>query len=112
MAYCFAVLKMPVSFRTYDLPLMKSMMGFTFYIFLAVVVDQLNYGIGTLMTTWIQRIALKDAISRLTPRERSILMMRFNQGKTQMEVSAQIGISQAQVSRLEKGAIRAIKKEL
>lgn len=55
---------------------------------------------------------LKDAISRLTPRERSILMMRFNQGKTQMEVSAQIGISQAQVSRLEKGAIRAIKKEL
>ena len=53
MAYCFAVLKMPVSFRTYDLPLMKSMMGFTFYIFLAVVVDQLNYGIGTLMTTWI-----------------------------------------------------------
>ena len=56
--------------------------------------------------SWIQRIALKDAISRLTPRERSILMMRFNQGKTQMEVSAQIGISQAQVSRLEKGAIR------
>ncbi len=53
MAYSFAVLKMPVSFRTYDLPLMKSMMGFTFYIFLAVVVDQLNYGIGTLMTTWI-----------------------------------------------------------
>lgn len=53
MAYCFAVLKMPVSFRTYDLPLMKNMMGFTFYIFLAVVVDQLNYGIGTLMTTWI-----------------------------------------------------------
>ena len=62
--------------------------------------------------SWIQRIALKDAISRLTPRERSILMMRFNQGKTQMEVSAQIGISQAQVSRLEKGAIRTIKKEL
>lgn len=59
--------------------------------------------------SWIQRIALKDAISRLTPRERSILMMRFNQGKTQMEVSAQIGISQAQVSRLEKGAIRAIR---
>ncbi len=50
----------------------------------------------------IQRILLKDAISRLTPRERSILMMRFNRGKTQMEVSAQIGISQAQVS-LESG---------
>ena len=53
MFYCLTVLKMPMSFRTYDLPLMKNMMGFTFYIFLAVVVDQLNYGIGTLMTTWI-----------------------------------------------------------
>ena len=62
--------------------------------------------------SWIQRIALKDAISRLTPRERSILMMRFNQGKTQMEVSSEIGISQAQVSRLEKNAIRSIKQEL
>ena len=62
--------------------------------------------------SWIQRIALKDAISRLTPRERSILMMRFNQGKTQMEVSAQIGISQAQVSRLEKNALGRIKGKL
>ena len=61
---------------------------------------------------WIQHIALKDAIGHLTPRERSILMLRFGQGKTQMEVSAEIGISQAQVSRLEKGAIRSIKKEL
>ena len=61
---------------------------------------------------WIQHIALKDAIGHLTPRERSILMLRFGQGKTQMEVSAAIGISQAQVSRLEKGAIRSIKKEL
>ena len=52
---------------------------------------------------WIQHIALKDAIGHLTPRERSILMLRFGQGKTQMEVSAEIGISQAQVSRLEKG---------
>ena len=62
--------------------------------------------------SWIQRIALKDAISRLTPRERSILMMRFNQGKTQMEVSTEVGISQAQVSRLEKNALRQIKKDL
>lgn len=61
---------------------------------------------------WIQHIALKDAIGHLTPRERSILMLRFGQGKTQMEVSAEIGISQAQVSRLEKGTIRSIKKEL
>lgn len=51
--YCLVILRMPVSFRAYDFPLMRSMMGFTFYIFLAVVVDQLNYSIGTLMTTWI-----------------------------------------------------------
>ncbi len=62
--------------------------------------------------SWIEQIALKDAISRLGQRERSILAMRFYQGKTQMEVSAEIGISQAQVSRLEKSAIRSIKKGL
>lgn len=61
---------------------------------------------------WLQSIALKEAIGHLAPRERSILMLRFCQGKTQMEVSAEIGISQAQVSRLEKGAIRSIQKEL
>ena len=62
--------------------------------------------------SWIEQIALKDAISRLGARERSILAMRFYQGKTQMEVSAEIGISQAQVSRLEKSAIKSIKKGL
>ncbi len=62
--------------------------------------------------SWIEQIALKDAISRLGQRERNILAMRFYQGKTQMEVSAEIGISQAQVSRLEKSAIRSIKKGL
>ena len=62
--------------------------------------------------SWIEQIALKDAISRLGERERSILAMRFYQGKTQMEVSAEIGISQAQVSRLEKSAIKSIKKGL
>ena len=61
---------------------------------------------------WTDRIALKEAMKRLDDRERRILSLRFYEGKTQMEVSAQIGISQAQVSRLEKGAIRAIKKEL
>ncbi len=59
---------------------------------------------------WIEQIALKDAVEQLGDRERSILAMRFYQGKTQMEVSAEIGISQAQVSRLEKNAIRSIKK--
>ena len=71
-----------------------------------------TYGVPMIDEGWIQHIALKDAIGHLTPRERSILMLRFGQGKTQMEVSAEIGISQAQVSRLEKGAIRSIKKEL
>ena len=61
---------------------------------------------------WLDRIALKDAISHLDDRQRSILALRFCQGKTQMEVSAEIGISQAQVSRLEKGAIACIKREM
>ena len=61
---------------------------------------------------WTDRIALKEAMKRLDDRERRILSLRFYEGKTQMEVSAEIGISQAQVSRLEKGAIRSIKKEL
>ena len=61
---------------------------------------------------WLERIALKEAVSRLSERERKILSMRFFQGKTQMKVSTEIGISQAQVSRLEKNAIRQIRKEL
>lgn len=61
---------------------------------------------------WLERIALKEAVSRLGERERKILAMRFFQGKTQMEVSAEIGISQAQVSRLEKNALRQIRQEL
>jgi len=61
---------------------------------------------------WTNRIALKDALKRLNERERRILSMRFYEGKTQMEVSGEVGISQAQVSRLEKGAIHAIRKNL
>ncbi len=61
---------------------------------------------------WTDRIALKDALQRLDERERRILSLRFYEGKTQMEVSAEVGISQAQVSRLEKGAINTIKKNL
>lgn len=62
--------------------------------------------------SWMERIALKEAIARLGERERHILKLRFFQGKTQMEVSAEVGISQAQVSRLEKNAINQIKKSL
>lgn len=61
---------------------------------------------------WLDHIALKDALSRLSPRERRILALRFSDGKTQMEVSDEIGISQAQVSRLEKNAIKTIRKQL
>ena len=61
---------------------------------------------------WMERIALKEAVGHLTERERKILSMRLFQGKTQMEVSSEIGISQAQVSRLEKNALRQIRKEL
>jgi RNA polymerase sporulation-specific sigma factor len=61
---------------------------------------------------WLERIALKEAVSHLGERERKILSMRFFQGKTQMEVSNEIGISQAQVSRLEKNALRQIRKEM
>ena len=61
---------------------------------------------------WTDRIALKEAMKRLDDRERRILSLRFYEGKTQMEVSAEVGISQAQVSRLEKGAINTIKKNI
>ena len=61
---------------------------------------------------WTDRIALKEAMKRLDPRERRILSLRFYEGKTQMEVSAEVGISQAQVSRLEKGAINTIKNNI
>lgn len=58
---------------------------------------------------WLDEIALKDAISSLGTREKKILNLRFLQGKTQVEVAEEIGISQAQVSRLEKGALGKIK---
>ena len=61
---------------------------------------------------WLEQIALEEAIGRLTPRERHILALRFYDGRTQMEVAREIGISQAQVSRLEKGAISQIKKNI
>lgn len=61
---------------------------------------------------WLDRIALFEAIDGLGERERHILALRFFQGKTQMEVSAEVGISQAQVSRLEKNALKEIRKQL
>ena len=59
---------------------------------------------------WLNEISIKETIKSLGDREKTILNLRFIQGKTQMEVAEEVGISQAQVSRLEKGAIKKIKE--
>ena len=56
-------------------------------------------------SNWLEELSIREAIANLTPREKKILSLRFFAGKTQMEVAGEIGISQAQVSRLEKGAL-------
>lgn len=63
-------------------------------------------------STWLEEIAVKEAITNLSDREKKILSLRFFRGKTQMEVANEIGISQAQVSRIEKGALSTIKKNI
>lgn len=63
-------------------------------------------------STWLEEIAVKEAIKNLSDREKLILTLRFFRGKTQMEVASEIGISQAQVSRIEKGALDTIKKNI
>ena len=62
--------------------------------------------------SWVENIALKEALCRLPERERHIIQLRFYEGKTQMEVAEEIGISQAQVSRLEKSALRTMRSHL
>ncbi len=77
----------------------------------ATVMDQ----IGDTKNTdeqWLEQIALEEAMRRLTRREKRILALRFYDGRTQMEVAKAVGISQAQVSRLEKNAISQIKKNI
>lgn len=59
---------------------------------------------------WIENLSLMQAMTKLTKKEKDIIARRFFDGKTQMEVASEIGISQAQVSRLEKNAIKHIKK--
>ncbi len=61
---------------------------------------------------WLGEIMFKEALNNLNEREKNILMLRFFQGKTQVEVAEEIGISQAQVSRLEKGALNHIKEQI
>lgn len=61
---------------------------------------------------WLEEIALRQAMEKLSEREKKILSLRFFEGKTQIEVSREVGISQAQVSRIEKGALERIKKQI
>ncbi|MBR5308860.1 MAG: RNA polymerase sporulation sigma factor SigG [Clostridia bacterium] len=75
------------------------------------IMDQLSDTKNT-DEAWLESIALNQAISTLSPREKRIILMRFYDGKTQMEVAEEIAISQAQVSRLEKGALLKIKKQI
>lgn len=63
-------------------------------------------------TAWLEGISIREAMGRLSERERRILMLRFYEGKTQMEVADEIGISQAQVSRLEKAALSHMRKHM
>ncbi len=72
------------------------------------VMDQVS-DVSETDDSWIERISVKQAMRELTPREKRIMSMRFFDGKTQTEVSREIGISQAQVSRLEKGVLDKIK---
>ena len=74
------------------------------------VMDQLSDS-GSSDEIWLENIALKEAMKKLTERERTIIQLRFYGNKTQMEIAEEIGISQAQVSRLEKGALERIRKE-
>lgn len=75
------------------------------------VMDQISDK-KNLEENWVKDMALNDAIRRLPEREKNIIEMRFFQGKTQMEVAEEIGISQAQVSRLEKNALNSMRHYL
>ena len=75
----------------------------------ATVMDQLGDKRNT-DEHWLEQIALADAVKRLTPREKRILALRYYDGRTQMEVAKAVGISQAQVSRLEKGALKRLRQ--
>lgn len=73
------------------------------------VIDQIKDS-GSSDEIWVENIALRDSIRKLSDRERAIIIMRFYKNKTQMEIADEIGISQAQVSRLEKNAIDRMRK--
>ena len=98
-----------VRFSTYAVPMYGPVYtegGDTLY-----VMDQLSDKKNK-EENWVQNLALQDAVARLNERERQIIRMRFYEGQTQMEVAREIGISQAQVSRLEKSALRSMRNYL
>ncbi len=72
------------------------------------VMDQISDSAGE--SSWLDELSIREAMENLTDREKRILALRFYTGKTQMEAAKEIGISQAQVSRIEKGAMEKIKK--
>ena len=75
------------------------------------VIDQLA-DLSTSDDSWLENIALAEALDSLGEREKKIIDMRFYKNKTQMEIAEEIGISQAQVSRLEKGALERMRKQI
>ena len=74
------------------------------------LMDQLSDSSGT-DESWLESIVLREAIKTLNERERRIIQLRFYKNKTQMEIAEEIGISQAQVSRLEKGALEKMRRQ-
>lgn len=75
------------------------------------IMDQISDNDNT-DEAWLEDIALREAMKRLSPREKNIIEMRYFKGRTQMEIAGEIGISQAQVSRIEKSALERIKKDM
>ena len=75
------------------------------------VIDQLS-DTESGENNWLESVALREAISHLNERERLIIYMRYYRNRTQMQIADEIGISQAQVSRLEKGALEKMRKQI
>lgn len=110
------ILKIPVSQVSYSLDAVSEIISLNDPISIdgndnLSVMDQISDSINT-TEDCVDNIALKNAISHLGDREREILNLRYYVGKTQMEVSNEVGISQAQVSRLEKSALEIIRKNI
>ena len=108
--------------RWVKLPTLVSMISITMVLLLlgsvvlfALTANELSKSVRESLTVTVvlqDDIAVTEAMKKLNDRERSIINMRFYRGKTQMEIADEIGISQAQVSRIEKSALERIRKDL